>query len=228
MFLNLFGKKTIDKKKEDANVSSTLDAICKLKETLALQEKKENFLEKTIEKLKNDAREQLKQNKKNKAINILKMCKMKEKNLEQLYGIKSNLESQIFALEQAVNNEVVIKSIKHGKKALDNFKTSYDVDDTAELMDEINEHMVTSSEIGDILSQPIGTTYDGEDLLNEFNEEQEIAEALKIPDIKSKVKTVQHIQVNKEIEELRELEKEFNFPAVPTQPIKIKNEEMLS
>jgi hypothetical protein len=228
MFLNLFGKKNIDKKKEDVNVSSsTLDAIFKLKETLALQEKKEEFLEKTIEKLKNDAREQLKQNKKNKAINILKMCKMKEKNLEQLYGIKSNLESQIFALEQALNNEVVIKSIKHGKKALDNFKTSYDVDDTAELMDEINEHMVMSSEIGDILSQPIGgTTYDGDDLLNELREEDDIKVITSLPDIKPKTKPI--IVEDEDEKALKELEKEFNFPDAPSEPIKIKNGELLS
>jgi hypothetical protein len=214
MFFNIFGKN-----KED--ISSTIQAIFKLKETLALQEKKEEFLEKTIDKLKHDAKEYVRQNKKNKAISILKMCKMKEKNLEQLYGIKSNLENQIFALEQAMNNEVVIKSIKHGKKALDNFKTSYDVDDTAELMDEINENMVTSSEIGDILSQPLGvTTFDGEELLNEFKEELE-QKTIKISDlsIKSNVKPI-----STEEDDIKELEKEFNFPDVPKGNIKIKNE----
>lgn len=210
MFFNLFGRKKNDKKDD----LTTLNAIYKLKETLNLQQKKEEFLEKNIEKLKNEAREYVKTNKKSKAISALKLCKLKEKNLEQLYGIKINLENQICSLEQTVNNEILIKSIKHGKNALDTFKSKYDVDDTAELMDDINEHMVISTEIGDILSQPIGNKYDDDELLNELKEEDEINYAINLPKIE--------IKNNDDEKELKELEQEFAFPSVPTKPIKIK------
>jgi charged multivesicular body protein 6 len=227
MFFNIFGKKNI--KKED-NLLSTTDAIFKLKETLSLQEKKEVFLEKTIEKMKNDAKECMKKNNKNKALSILKLCKTKEKHLNHLYGIKTNLENQIFALEQTINNEVVIKSIKHGKKALDKFKTEYDVDDTAELMDDINEHIVTSSEIGNVLSQSIGDSYDNDDLLKELEEEELLSEMTKVPILpeipNSKIKST--VVETDEEKELRELQKEFDFPTVPIKPIKVKDDSLLS
>jgi hypothetical protein len=216
MFLNIFGKK-----KNIDTTNDTLQIIFKLKETLALQTKKEEFIEKTIERLRNEAKQFLKENKKQKAVNHLKMCKMKEKNLSHLYGIKANLESQIFALEQAMNNEILIKSIKGGKNALDNFRKTYDADNTAELMDDINEHVEISSEITDILSKPVGNIYDDDELLNELKEEEDLSLMLEVPKIKVSVKKQ---VVNEEEEELRELEKEFAFPEVPSNPIRIKKE----
>jgi charged multivesicular body protein 4 len=216
MFLNLFGKKkNIDTKND------TVQVIFNLKETLALQTKKEEFIEKNIEKLRKEAQQFLKENKKQKAINHLKLCKMKEKNLSHLYGIKANLESQIFALEQAMNNEVLIKSIKGGKNALDNFRKTYDADNTAELMDDINENLEISNEISDILSKPVGNIYDEDELLNELKEEEDLSLMLEVPKIKV---TVKKQVINEEEEDLRQLEKEFAFPEVPSMPIKIKKD----
>jgi hypothetical protein len=222
MFFNLFGKK----KNIENSSDNTIQAIFKLKETLALQVKKEEFIEKNIERMKKEAQQFVKENKKQKAISHLKMCKMKEKNLEQLYGIKANLESQIFALEQAMNNEVLIKSIKGGKNALDNIKKSYDVDNTAELMDDLNDHMETSNEISDILSKPIGNTYDDDDLLNELKEEEEekIFNTITKIHISNKEEKMKEREETEEEAALRQLETEFSLPEVPSRPIKIKEE----
>jgi charged multivesicular body protein 4 len=164
-FFSLFG----NKKKEET--LSPLKVIQNMKETLQMLEKREEFLEKCINKFKTEAKITLKTNKQ-KTLLLLKKAKMNEKQLLSIYGQKENLELQICALEQGINNKNIIISMKHGKDAIEKMTKTMDVDSIEDLMDSIADGMEMSGEIAGVMARPLGEVYDDDDLLSELMEEE--------------------------------------------------------
>lgn len=57
----------------------------------------------------------------------LKRKKMFEKQIEQIFGKRVNLETQIMALESAATNKEVISAMMQGKSAIDaSLATAYE------------------------------------------------------------------------------------------------------
>jgi ABC-type antimicrobial peptide transport system permease subunit len=173
---SLFGKKKESK--------SPVKVIHDLRETLQQQEKREIYLGKQIEKNKEEAREAIrgKPPNKQKAVYILKKNKLLEKELGCLYGMKENIEVQIFTLEQSINNKNTVNAMKNGKDAISVISKDLDPNDIAELIDDISESLSITDEIGNTLSKPIGTVYDDAELLLELDELEKLSENREEPD----------------------------------------------
>lgn len=90
----------------------------------------------------------------------LKRKKMLEKQIDQIYGKKTNLEMQILALESTINNKEIFDAMKEGKTALNNAINENDIDKMEDVMGDINESMVLADEFGEVMSQQIGPAMD--------------------------------------------------------------------
>jgi len=115
---------------------------------------------------------------------------MFEKQIEQIYGKKSNIEMQIMALESAASNKEVLDVMRIGKDALKQAIQATDVEKVEETMEDINEQIAMGDEIGEAMSTPIGPAIDEDDLSKELEEmEAEMTEEdlLEAPVVPSKV-----------------------------------------
>lgn len=200
LFNNLFGIR-----KE--NPISPQQVIQNMRETLSTIERREVFLEKRILAYKKDARLIVGTNKQ-KAIALLKKAKMNEKQLESIYGQKDNIEIQILTLEQGISNKNTISALKQGKNAIKNLQESLNPDNVVELIDDIADNINGIDEISTAISTPIGQLYDDDELLNEFEQENDTQ------------KSEQHTYQKSEQDDISLLAELDNFPVK-----KIKTEE---
>lgn len=90
--------------------------------------------------------------------------------MEQIYGKKSNLDVQIMALESAASNKEIIHVMKQGKQALQANVSENDVDEVANVMEDINEGIANVDEISDAMAHPLGEPLDEDELDAEFAE----------------------------------------------------------
>jgi charged multivesicular body protein 4 len=175
--------------------------IQNIRDTLSTLEKRETHLEKRIKSLETEARFFVKTNKL-KALMLLKKAKMNGKQLTSIYGQRNNLEMQIFALEQGINNQNTVLSLKQGKNVLETMSKELDPDDLGELIDDIAVNLDMVDEITTALSTPIGQAYDEDDLLAEFEEkEKELVERSILSDLPV-VPTTKLKSVKTEMDEL--------------------------
>jgi len=113
---------------------------------------------------------------------------MFEKQIDQIYGKKGNIELQIMTLEGASGNNDVLKAMKFGAEALKKSVKDTDVEKVADVMEDINESMGLADELGEALSQPIGPVMDEDELnaeLEEMENELDDADLLKAPVVPS-------------------------------------------
>jgi len=95
---------------------------------------------------------------------------MYEKQIDQIYGKKSNIDLQILALEGASSNKDVIVAMQAGARALQAAVAETNVERVDEVMDDIQESMGLADELGEAISQPIGPAMDEDELANELAE----------------------------------------------------------
>jgi len=183
--MNLFGKK----KAAPPKLSETIQ---RLREALDTMDKREKHLEKQISQAVAEAKKKSKAKDKRGALFQIKRKRMYEKQIEQIYGKKSNIEMQIMALESAASNKEVLDVMKIGKDALKSAIQATDVEKVEEVMEDINEQIAMGDEIGDAMSNPIGQPVDEEDLNKELEEmeaemtEEELLEAPVVPKVNIK------------------------------------------
>jgi len=157
------------------------------------------------------------------ALYHLRRKKMFEKQIDQIYGKKGNIEIQIMTLESASGNNDVLKAMRNGAEALKKSVKDTDVDKVADVMEDINESMGLADELGEALSQPIGPVMDEDELnaeLEEMENELDDAELLKAPVVPTKKVNTKESKIEKDKEE-----KEISsLPSVPSKPIVLKKE----
>ncbi|XP_017884967.1 charged multivesicular body protein 4b [Ceratina calcarata] len=161
--------------KKDSAPLSTAEAIQKLRETEDMLIKKQDFLESKIELEIQVARKNGTKNKR-AAIQALKRKKRYEKQLQQIDGTLTTIESQREALECANTNTAVLTTMKNAADALKNVHQHMDVDQVHDMMDDIAEQQDVAREISDAISNPVafGNDVDEEELEKELEElEQE-------------------------------------------------------
>merc|ERR1712038_570599 len=145
-----------------------------------------------------------KQRKKNKrgALYHLKKKKMYEKELDQIFGKKANLDTQIMTLEGAASNKAVLDAMKIGARQLKATIKESDLDQIDDVVDEIAESTALAEELGEAMSQPIGTVVDEDELEDELaGLEEEIGD-----------------------EEIAKLDM-FDMPSVPTKVAKVEDDD---
>jgi charged multivesicular body protein 4 len=204
--MNLFGRK---KKNTAVNPSC---AIQTLQETLEVMEKREAHLEKQIDSFTTQAKKAMQVKKKPRALHFLRKKKLLEKQLTSIFNTKMNVEVQIAALIQAVNNTQTVSALSKGRDALQSMESKVDPDKVADVVDDIEERLAMVDEVSDAMSRPIGQLVDEDDLLAEL--EAEMQEDALLKEVTAPVV----------IPQIPQTPQVATLPAVPTTPVKTKEQ----
>jgi len=135
--------------------------------------KKQEFLESKIDTEIATAKKHGTKNKR-AAIQALKRKKRYEKQLQQIDGTLTTIETQREALENANTNTTVLNTLKAASDALKTAHKEITVDDVHDIMDDIAEQNEIANEISEAVSTAIGFSQDvDEDELEKELEELE-------------------------------------------------------
>jgi charged multivesicular body protein 4 len=159
--MRLFGKKK--------QTPSPQQSIQRLRETIEMLTKREEFLEKKIEKELQIAKQNASKNKR-VAMMALKRKKAYEAQVQKLSGARMTIESQLMAIEGATVNLETINAMREGAAALQGIHGSMSIDTVDNTMDQIREQMDIATEISDAIAQPLGDPIDEDELEAELAE----------------------------------------------------------
>jgi charged multivesicular body protein 4 len=159
--MRLFGKKK--------STPTPQDSIHRLRETIEMLTKREEFLEKKIEKELQIAKQNASKNKR-VAMMALKRKKAYEAQVQKLSGARMTIESQLMAIEGATVNLETINAMREGAAALQGIHGSMSIDTVDNTMDQIREQMDIATEISDAIAQPLGDPIDEDELEAELAE----------------------------------------------------------
>lgn len=184
--MKLFGQKK-------APAPNLQESIQRLRDAEQNLEKREKFLEKQAAACLAEAKRKSQAKDKRGALFQLKKKKMYETQMEQIYGKKSNIETQILALENAGITGDVVTAMQHGERALRQTLAQHKIEKVEDVMESITETMDQADELSEALSTPIGPVYDEDALEAELEDlENELADeiALQLPSVPVKTQDV--------------------------------------
>jgi len=184
--MKLFGQK----KAAPPNLQESIQRLRDAEQNL---EKREKFLEKQAGACLEEAKRKSAAKDKRGALFQLKKKKMYETQMEQIYGKKSNIETQILALENAGITGDVVTAMQHGERALRQTLAQHKIEKVEDVMESITETMDQADELSEALSAPIGPVYDEDALEAELDElESEMADemSLQLPSVPVKTAEV--------------------------------------
>ena len=167
--MNLFRRKK--QAPSAASVQPMLaSSIAQLRDTQESLERREFQISKQIDVCRAEAQEKLRRKDKRGALLLLKRSKLYDKQIEQLWGKRTNLDVQVMTMESANLNAEVFRTMKTSSETLKALYKSLNVDDVADAMEDLNEGLADNDEINDALAQPMGPTIDEDDLERELAE----------------------------------------------------------
>jgi len=151
------------------------ESISKLRETLDMLEKREQFLQKKCDQQTAEAKKFMQAKNKRAALMCLKRKKTYEAQMEKLAGARMTIESQVMTLEGANVSLEALTAMKMGAASMKSIHNDISIDRVDDTMDEIREQMDIANEINDAISSPLGgEMMDDDELLGELEElEQE-------------------------------------------------------
>eukprot|EP01006_Ploeotia_vitrea_P034546 TRINITY_DN65761_c7_g1_i4.p1 TRINITY_DN65761_c7_g1~~TRINITY_DN65761_c7_g1_i4.p1 ORF type:complete len:200 (+),score=129.43 TRINITY_DN65761_c7_g1_i4:325-924(+) len=177
-------------------------------------EKREKHLQGQIDAALAEARKRSKAKDKSGALYNLRRKKLLQSKLDQISGKKLNLETQIFALEDAASNKEYLGAMKQSNVTLQTHIKEADIDKAADIMDDITDQLTMIDEMGEALAQPIGQQMDEDELAAELEEmdaellDEEMLEAPMAPKVKHNVGQEQFVDPMQDA------------PSVPSAPVK--------
>lgn len=149
--------------------ASVNNAVGNIKTTIQNMQKRQDVLEKKMKVETKKALEYKKKGNQKGALLCLKKKKMYEKEVDKITASIFNLEQQAATLESSQTTADIINTQKEFKNAMQKIQKQVNVDDVADLQDDIAEQMAIQEEVGEILGQ--STALDDEDELeDELNE----------------------------------------------------------
>ncbi|RLN94534.1 hypothetical protein BBJ28_00006616 [Nothophytophthora sp. Chile5] len=171
--MNLFGRKAAAPVR--TGPTATADTIRKLREQLESLEKRELHIGHKIALQLAEAKEKSARQDKRGAIFALKRKKMYEAEVTKLQGARMTLETQVMTLESAHVNMETFTALRSGAEQMKAIHGQMNVDTVDNIMDDIQEEMATADEIGNAISQPLGSQlYDDDELEEELREMEEL------------------------------------------------------
>jgi len=193
------------------------ESIAKLRETLDMLEKREQFLQKKIDGQTTEAKKFMAQKNKRAALMCLKRKKTYEGQIEKISGARMTIEQQVMTLEGANVSLEAMNAMKMGAASMKAIHQDINIDKVDDTMEEIREQMDIANEINEAISSPLGgEMVDEDELLSELEElEQESLDeqllqmnptpATKMPNVPTKVPAVatpkrQAVAVNEDAE----------------------------
>jgi len=188
--MDLFGKK---KKAPAPKLNESIQRLHDVSDDL---DKREKHLQAQIDQATIEARKKLKAKDKRGALHLLKRKKMYEKQIDQIYGKKNNIDLQIMALEGAGINNQVVQAMQQGARTLQASIAETNVDKVDEVVEEIQEAMGLQQELDEALGQSIGPPMDEDELAAELGEmEEEMKDEAELSAVSVPQKTQQTTQV---------------------------------
>ncbi|EAU84744.1 vacuolar-sorting protein SNF7 [Coprinopsis cinerea okayama7 len=151
-FMSYFGARKDPKK-------AAREAIVSLRQQLQMIEKKEEYLQKKIEEEMKKARANAVSNKA-VATAALKRKKMHETELDRLAGTRLQLEMQVNTLESANLNAETMAAMKTAASALKSIHGDMTLDKVDATMNAVQEQAELAREIGEAISNPVGSAMD--------------------------------------------------------------------
>jgi len=163
----LFGKKK--------QAPAAKDSIAKLRETLDMLEKREQFLQKKADQQTVEAKKFMQAKNKRAALMCLKRKKTYEAQMEKIGGARATIEQQMLTLEGANVSLEAMNAMTQAAAAMEAIHRNINVNTVDDTMDKIRDQMDIANDIGNAISTPLGgEVYDDDELLGELEElEQE-------------------------------------------------------
>jgi len=172
--MNLFGRK---KKEAPVAAPSIIESIAGLNDAKVQLEKRQTHLEKQAAAFRQQAKDRLRAKDKRGAMQMIRRSKLMDGEVDKILGQLNNIDTQIFALQGAASTKDVFNKMRVGKDALKHHVLPNDVDNVADVMEDINESIAMADELSGALAQPIGPAMDEDELTNELAEmENDIAD----------------------------------------------------
>ncbi len=157
---------------------SPKEAIAKLRESLEILEKREEYLQKRCETEASKARNFMQQKNKRAALFCLKRKRVYEQQIEKLGGARMTIEQQIMTLESANVSVQTMNAMKEGVETMKQLHKEINIDKVDDIVNDIGEQMDIANEINEAISQPLGSglsILDDEELLKELEEMEQTA-----------------------------------------------------
>ena len=166
--LNIFGKKTVDKKCENS-LEKNIIVISQLKNQVSLLEKRNDHLSTKMKILLEEIQKIASVNKK-QALVLLDKRKQHENEIQKNNGMIHLLEKQISSLENSMINNETIKALQMGKTFIDISHRNMNIDNVEDLLNDIDDQKEISNSISDLFIQRLDNVYENEELLDELND----------------------------------------------------------
>lgn len=200
--MNLFGRMRKKQSPPQINPNKSIELLSNAINTL---QKREIHLQKQSDTALRMAREKSQAKDKRGAIFQLRRKKMFEKELVSIAGKKQNMEVQKLTIETAIGNQFNLKVIKDAQKTLSTLVDEKTVEDTDEVLAQIEENMAMGDELDDLLSRPLGPIYDDDEFLEEL---EEMDGDIVAPDILETLNAVDPIKSRPQIPEAAETQED--------------------
>ncbi|KAF2458640.1 vacuolar-sorting protein-like protein snf7 [Lineolata rhizophorae] len=148
-------------------------AILQLRSQLEMLSKREKHLTNQMEEQDNLARKYVNSNK-NAAKSALRRKKQFEHSLEQTQGQIMTLEREIYSIETANINKETLEAMKNASSAMKQIHGGLTIDKVDQTMEDLREQHAIGEEIGEAITQSVGTNaVDDDELEAEFNDLQQ-------------------------------------------------------
>ena len=170
MFNKLFGQKDAKPVVEKKDPQETIDKLNTQCESI---KKRINVLENRTKDLKQEALAKRKAKDERGALMALKKMKMFEKELQKLDGQSIMLEQQKMMIESTNFDVGVISGMKEGATAMEQMNKQMNVDDIADLKEELEDQMAEIQERQEFFAN--AAEEDKEDLMGELDELEALA-----------------------------------------------------
>jgi len=146
------------------------ETLTKLRETQEMLEKRENHLQKKIDREVAEAKKFMAVKNKRAAMMCLKRKKTYEKQMETISGARMSIDTQIMAIEGASVGLETMQALKLGADTLKGIHGAMDVNRVDETMADVQEQLELANEINDAIGQNIGLDVDEDELEAELEE----------------------------------------------------------
>eukprot|EP01090_Pellita_catalonica_P003481 TRINITY_DN13151_c0_g1_i1.p1 TRINITY_DN13151_c0_g1~~TRINITY_DN13151_c0_g1_i1.p1 ORF type:complete len:218 (+),score=63.47 TRINITY_DN13151_c0_g1_i1:56-709(+) len=156
-------------KKHKAVQDKTQQSIEKLRETVAMLDKREALMQQKIDKEIATAKAYMARGNKNMAVATLKRKKTYDAQLDKLLNQRLAVDQQLMALEGAAVTVESVRAMSQGSAALGSIQKTMDVDAVESTMENIRDQMDTADEIQQIMGSGVSNeVYDPDDMDDEL------------------------------------------------------------
>ena len=164
------------KKSSNKETSTNPNIIFSLREQIEMIEKRKELFQQKQAQLTLEATNKSKSGDKKGALLLLNKRKLNETEIEKMTSNQLLLEKQLFTLEGATMNKEVIDTLKIGTDAIKNINKDININVIEEIIDDMQESQDISTQIQNLMNEPLQKIYEDEELLADLEELEGLAD----------------------------------------------------